>query len=258
MGLGDFTPPAPVTYQDFSNQLQSAADLSKAAYVPPPTYPDFLAAANKAAGVGNPVNLQQFPTSVTGHVVFLLNGRVVPQGTPGALGHFVPGTPGIGSGIGVTGGRPGMPGGGTAGRGWASNAPWQHGAAGTFWDTGHSGNGDTGAPASGVPMQFAMVASEFYPMGTRMNIRVGNRIVQAFVGDFGPGRSVPGGGSAGSRSNFDVSDPMAAYLRGGSPGSFTNNDLGGFEYQVVGRSAAPSNTMSWNPWVPIAYKMWSM
>jgi hypothetical protein len=56
-----------------------------------------------------------------------------------------------------------------------------------FWDTGHSGNGDTGAPASGLPMQEGCFASPSWPMGTKGYVVYHGKRHNFFICDRGPG-----------------------------------------------------------------------
>ncbi|WP_246342580.1 septal ring lytic transglycosylase RlpA family protein [Actinomadura verrucosospora] len=56
-----------------------------------------------------------------------------------------------------------------------------------FWDDGSGINGDTGAPASGKPMQKGMFASPSWPMNTKVKVTYKGRSVTGFVGDRGPG-----------------------------------------------------------------------
>ncbi|TDE22108.1 hypothetical protein [Actinomadura sp. 6K520] len=56
-----------------------------------------------------------------------------------------------------------------------------------FWDDGSGVRGDTGAPASGKPMQKGMFASPSWPMLTKVKVSYKGRTVTGFVGDRGPG-----------------------------------------------------------------------
>lgn len=56
-----------------------------------------------------------------------------------------------------------------------------------FWDDGSGVNGDTGAPASGRPMQKGMFASPSWPLLTKVKVTYKGRSVIGFVGDRGPG-----------------------------------------------------------------------
>ncbi|MEU8804118.1 hypothetical protein [Spirillospora sp. NPDC048819] len=56
-----------------------------------------------------------------------------------------------------------------------------------FWDDGSGVRGDTGAPASGKPMQKGMFASPSWPMLTKVKVSYNGRSVTGFVGDRGPG-----------------------------------------------------------------------
>jgi len=70
-----------------------------------------------------------------------------------------------------------------------SSDPIQYGevTASYFWDTGTSINGDTGAPASGKPMQKGMAASPSWPLGTEGYVEYNGKKAEFFVGDRGPG-----------------------------------------------------------------------
>ncbi|MFS2292335.1 MAG: hypothetical protein FWJ90_06475 [Actinomadura sp.] len=56
-----------------------------------------------------------------------------------------------------------------------------------FWDDGSGIRGDTGAPASGKPMQKGMFASPSWPMLTKVRVTYNGRSVTGFIGDRGPG-----------------------------------------------------------------------
>ncbi|WP_243774804.1 septal ring lytic transglycosylase RlpA family protein [Actinomadura barringtoniae] len=56
-----------------------------------------------------------------------------------------------------------------------------------FWDDGSGINGDTGAPASGEPMQKGLFASPSWPLGTKVKVTYKGRSITGFVGDRGPG-----------------------------------------------------------------------
>lgn len=56
-----------------------------------------------------------------------------------------------------------------------------------FWDDGSGIRGDTGAPASGKPMQKGMFASPSWPMLTKVRVTYQGRSVTGFIGDRGPG-----------------------------------------------------------------------
>ncbi|MGI8336813.1 hypothetical protein ACRYCC_43305 [Actinomadura scrupuli] len=56
-----------------------------------------------------------------------------------------------------------------------------------FWDTGGSGNGDTGAPASGTPMREGCFASPSWPMGTKGYIEYHGKRAAFTICDRGPG-----------------------------------------------------------------------
>ncbi|MFC7330615.1 hypothetical protein [Marinactinospora rubrisoli] len=56
-----------------------------------------------------------------------------------------------------------------------------------FWDDGSGINGDTGAPASGEPMQEGLFASPSWPLGTKGYIEYEGQTREFFIGDRGPG-----------------------------------------------------------------------
>jgi type II secretory pathway pseudopilin PulG len=56
-----------------------------------------------------------------------------------------------------------------------------------FWDDGSGINGDTGAPASGEPMQKGLFASPSWPLGTKVKVTYKGRSITGFIGDRGPG-----------------------------------------------------------------------
>ena len=57
-----------------------------------------------------------------------------------------------------------------------------------FWDDGSGINGDTGAPASGKPMQKGGFASPMWPMGTKVTVTYKGRTVKGEIIDMGPGK----------------------------------------------------------------------
>ncbi|PRX98707.1 hypothetical protein [Allonocardiopsis opalescens] len=56
-----------------------------------------------------------------------------------------------------------------------------------FWDDGSGINGDTGAPASGEPMQEGLAASPSWPLGTEGYVEYEGQTAEFFIGDRGPG-----------------------------------------------------------------------
>jgi hypothetical protein len=56
-----------------------------------------------------------------------------------------------------------------------------------FWDDGSGINGDTGAPASGKPMQKGAFASPSWPLDTKVKVTYQGRTATGFIGDRGPG-----------------------------------------------------------------------
>lgn len=79
-----------------------------------------------------------------------------------------------------------------------------------FWDDGSGINGDTGAPASGEPMQKGLAASPSWPMGTKGYVIYQGRTADFFVGDRGPG--VP----SSSGVMLDLDGKTFADLTGGT------------------------------------------
>ncbi|RNL83604.1 hypothetical protein [Halostreptopolyspora alba] len=71
----------------------------------------------------------------------------------------------------------------------ASDDPIQYGKvkASYFWDDGSGINGDTGAPASGEPMQKGLFASPSWPLGTEGYVEYNGERAEFFIGDRGPG-----------------------------------------------------------------------
>ncbi|GLU46228.1 hypothetical protein Nans01_05790 [Nocardiopsis ansamitocini] len=56
-----------------------------------------------------------------------------------------------------------------------------------FWDDGSGINGDTGAPASGEPMQEGLFAAPSWPLGTEGYVTYNGERADFFIGDRGPG-----------------------------------------------------------------------
>ncbi|MDA8372304.1 MAG: hypothetical protein M0026_20890 [Nocardiopsaceae bacterium] len=71
----------------------------------------------------------------------------------------------------------------------SSDTPIQYGnvKASYFWDDGSGINGDTGAPASGEPMQKGLAASPSWPLGTEGYVEYNGKKAEFFIGDRGPG-----------------------------------------------------------------------
>ncbi|WP_026128743.1 hypothetical protein [Nocardiopsis halophila] len=61
-----------------------------------------------------------------------------------------------------------------------------------FWDDGSGINGDTGAPASGEPMQKGLAASPSWPLGTEGYVVHDGKKAEFFIGDRGPGDPAEG------------------------------------------------------------------
>ncbi|WP_439648779.1 hypothetical protein [Herbidospora daliensis] len=92
-----------------------------------------------------------------------------------------------------------------------------------FWDDGSGRNGDTGAPASGKPMQKGLAASPSWPMGTEGYVMHDGRKAPFFVGDRGPGSPSSNG------VMLDLDGKTFAELTGGTwnDGSLTVEGNGG-------------------------------
>ncbi|MFV2194803.1 hypothetical protein [Nocardiopsis sp. LOL_012] len=71
----------------------------------------------------------------------------------------------------------------------SNETPIQYGkvTATYFWDDGSGINGDTGAPASGEPMQKGLFSSPSWPLGTEGYIVYEGEEYEFFIGDRGPG-----------------------------------------------------------------------
>ncbi|NYI98761.1 hypothetical protein HNR12_005038 [Streptomonospora nanhaiensis] len=76
----------------------------------------------------------------------------------------------------------------------SSENPVQYGnvKASYFWDDGSGINGDTGAPASGKPMQEGLAASPSWPLGTEGYVEYNGKKEEFFIGDRGPGDPAEG------------------------------------------------------------------
>ncbi|MFG1863738.1 hypothetical protein [Microbispora bryophytorum] len=98
-----------------------------------------------------------------------------------------------------------------------------------FWDDGSGVNGDTGAPASGEPMQEGLAASPSWPMGTKGYVVYKGKKADFFIGDRGPG--VP----SSSGVMLDLDGKTFADLTGGKwdTGSLSVEDAGGLGHIPV-------------------------
>ncbi|MFC3995694.1 hypothetical protein ACFOVU_07200 [Nocardiopsis sediminis] len=76
----------------------------------------------------------------------------------------------------------------------SSDTPIQYGhvKSSYFWDDGSGINGDTGAPASGEPMQKGLFASPSWPLGTEGYVEYNGQRADFFIGDRGPGDPAEG------------------------------------------------------------------
>ncbi|WP_119729998.1 RlpA-like double-psi beta-barrel domain-containing protein [Thermomonospora amylolytica] len=114
-----------------------------------------------------------------------------------------------------------------------------------FWDDGSGVRGDTGAPASGKPMQKGMFASPSWPMLTKVKVTYKGRSVTGFIGDRGPGEPSHRGimldlDTYSFRYLQDGGKPESKYDAGGGMGH-----LKGVKYEVLewgkgpGKKGAP-------------------
>jgi hypothetical protein len=102
-----------------------------------------------------------------------------------------------------------------------------------FWDDGSGVNGDTGAPASGKPMQKGLFASPSWPLNTKVKVTYQGRSVTGFVGDRGPGEPSHRGvmldlDTYTFRHLVDGGKPDTKYDTGTSVGH-----LKGVKYQII-------------------------
>ncbi|POM22985.1 hypothetical protein BTM25_51910 [Actinomadura rubteroloni] len=102
-----------------------------------------------------------------------------------------------------------------------------------FWDDGSGVNGDTGAPASGKPMQKGMFASPSWPMNTKVKVSYQGRSVTGFVGDVGPGEPSHRGvmldlDTYTFRHLVDGKKPASKYVTGTDAGH-----IEGVKYEVL-------------------------
>ncbi|MBO2455010.1 hypothetical protein J4573_48540 [Actinomadura barringtoniae] len=108
-----------------------------------------------------------------------------------------------------------------------------------FWDDGSGVNGDTGAPASGKPMQKGMFASPSWPLGTKVKVTYKDRSVTGFVGDRGPGEPSHRGvmldlDTYTFRHLLDGGQPASKYDAGSDEGH-----LKGVRYEVISWGSGP-------------------
>ena len=80
-----------------------------------------------------------------------------------------------------------------------------------FWDDGSGINGDTGAPASGEPMQKGLFAAPSWPLGTKGYVVYEGKTAEFFIGDRGPGAP-----SQGCNVMLDIDGKTFAELTGES------------------------------------------
>lgn len=108
-----------------------------------------------------------------------------------------------------------------------------------FWDDGSGVRGDTGAPASGKPMQKGMFASPSWPMLTKVKVSYNGRSVTGFVGDRGPGEPSHRGimldlDTYTFRYLLDGGKPESKYVAGSGQGH-----LKGLKWEVLDWGKGP-------------------
>ncbi|MEY9213189.1 hypothetical protein NI17_002000 [Thermobifida halotolerans] len=91
-----------------------------------------------------------------------------------------------------------------------------------FWDDGSGINGDTGAPASGEPMQKGLFAAPSWPLGTKGYVVYEGKTAEFFIGDRGPGDP-----SQGCDVMLDIDGRTFAELTGESWNDTTYTVTGG-------------------------------
>ncbi|KUP96036.1 hypothetical protein [Thermobifida cellulosilytica] len=91
-----------------------------------------------------------------------------------------------------------------------------------FWDDGSGINGDTGAPASGEPMQKGLFAAPSWPLGTKGYVVYEGKTADFFIGDRGPGEP-----SQGCDVMLDIDGKTFAELTGESWNSSSYTVSGG-------------------------------
>lgn len=99
-----------------------------------------------------------------------------------------------------------------------------------FWDDASGRNGDTGLPASGLPMQKGMFASPSWPLGTEGYVIYKGKKARFFIGDRGPGIPSERG------VMLDIDGPTFAELTGErwNPDTLTvTGDKGHIEVEYV-------------------------
>ena len=102
-----------------------------------------------------------------------------------------------------------------------------------FWDDGSGINGDTGAPASGRPMQKGLFASPSWPLMTKVRVTYKGRSRVGFIGDRGPGAPSHNGvmldlDTYTFRYLLDGGKPASKYYAGTGEGH-----LRGVKYEVL-------------------------
>ncbi|MDX6744669.1 hypothetical protein [Actinocorallia sp. A-T 12471] len=116
-----------------------------------------------------------------------------------------------------------------------------------FWDDGSGINGDTGAPASGKPMQKGLFASPSWPLMTKVKVTYNDRSVVGFVGDRGPGEPSHRGimldlDTYTFRYLYDGGKPSSKYNAGVSAGH-----LKGVKVEVLEWGKGAGTKGAWKP-----------
>lgn len=125
-----------------------------------------------------------------------------------------------------------------------------------FWDDGSGINGDTGAPASGLPMQKGLAASPSWPLGTKGYVVYQGKKAEFFIGDRGPG--VP----SSKGIMLDLDGKTFAELTGGTwnTRSYTVDGVGGIghipvEYVITEWGPGPGKKGAPQPFSTGAYRV---
>ncbi|GLV52880.1 hypothetical protein TBS_34420 [Thermobispora bispora] len=125
-----------------------------------------------------------------------------------------------------------------------------------FWDDGSGINGDTGLPASGLPMQKGLAASPSWPLGTKGYVLYQGKKAEFFIGDRGPG--IP----SSKGVMLDLDGQTFAELTGGTwnPESLTVDGIGGIghiqvEYVITEWGSGPGIKGEPRPFASGAYRV---
>lgn len=125
-----------------------------------------------------------------------------------------------------------------------------------FWDDGSGINGDTGKPASGLPMQKGLAASPSWPLHTKGYVIYQGKKAEFFIGDRGPGFPSSKG------IMLDLDGKTFAELTGGTwnTTSYTVDGVGGIghiqvEYVITEWGPGPGKKGAPVPFSTGAYRV---